>query len=388
MQLIWQIVFCVTALGMLHTYLVYPALLLTIASLRKKRQPASLPGMQPGLTIICAAYNEEKVIEEKIRSTFNTAYPKDNIMLLVGTDNCSDRTVGLIRAMQPQYPRVQLVEFHTRTGKTGIINELCARAATPLLVLTDANVYFEPATIGELTRPFQDPAVGLVCGRIEKRAQGGDGVTHTELQYMNLENRIKQAESDLMGLVIGAEGGCYAMRSELFKPIPPRFIADDFFVTCLVLRARRKIVFAGSARAHEDVAADSRGEFRRKARIATGNFQNLFYFRDLFYRFWSATAFAFFSHKALRWLTPFLFFLNMTACAFLWKTHAVFKSVLVAQTVLLLLPLLSLLMVSLGLRLRPLIAAAHLVVMNVALAAGFFRFLRGVKNSVWDPVKR
>lgn len=388
MHMAWQILFCLTALGMMHTYIIYPALLLAISAFRKKpdRTPQALT--LPEVTVICAAYNEEKVIEEKIRSTFKTDYPADKLRLLIGTDNCSDRTVALIRAMQAQYPRVQLVEFHTRTGKTGIINELCDRASTPLLVLTDANVYFEPTTIGELVKPFADTGAGMVCGRIEKRALSRDGVTYTELQYMNLENRLKRAESNLMGLVMGAEGGCYALRNGLFRPIPLRFIADDFFVTCLVLRARHRIIFADAARAHEDVAADSRGEFRRKARIATGNFQNLFYFRDLFYRFWSATAFAFLSHKALRWFTPFLFVLNMTACAFLWERHVIFKAVFVAEAALLVLPFINMLLVGMGLKLRPLIAVSHLVVMNAALAAGFFRYLRGVKNSVWDPVKR
>jgi cellulose synthase/poly-beta-1,6-N-acetylglucosamine synthase-like glycosyltransferase len=388
MYLFCEIVFCLTALGILHTYVLYPALLLVAAPARKTAGIAAGGEDRPALTIICAAYNEEKVIEEKIRRTFTTAYPLSKISLLIGTDNCSDSTVAIIRRMQAQYPQLQLVEFTSRTGKIGILNDLCARARTPLLVLTDANVYFGPATLNELVKNFADPNVALVCGNIEKRALNKDGVTRTELQYMNLENRLKLAESSLMHIVMGAEGGCYAIRREIFRPVPATFIADDFFVTCLALRARKKIVFEEKALAYEDVQADTRGEFRRKARIATGNFQNLFYFKDLFYRFWSATAFAFFSHKALRWFTPFLFLLNMVTCALLWKHNIVFRIILLSETLLLFLPLLNRLLLSAGVKFRPLIAAAHLMVMNAALAAGFFRFLRGVKNSVWEPVKR
>lgn len=387
MYLFWEIVFCLTALGILHTYLFYPALLM-IASAGKKPPAPAQPAELPDLTIVCAAYNEQKVIEEKIHSTFRSTYPAGKIKLLIGTDNCSDRTVEIIRRLQDQYKGLVLTEFTTRTGKIGIINALCQQADTSLLVMTDANVFFNPDTLERLVHHFSDEKVGMVCARVVKRAVNRHGVTHTELRYMNLENRLKYAESNLMGLVMGAEGGCYALRRTLFRKIPGHFIADDFFITCLVLRARSKVVFDNEAIVHEDVEADTRGEFRRKARIATGNFQNLFYFRDLFYRFWTATAFAFFSHKALRWFTPFLFLFNMLACVFLRDYGFVFQCILFVQVGLILLPLLNALATTTGIKLKPLAALSHFMLMNAALAVGFFRYLRGVKNSVWEPVKR
>jgi len=386
MQTALVIVFCLSALAMLHTYVLYPALLLLFAGNKKKETVFSEAGELPNLTLICAAYNEEKVIEEKIHSVFNTTYPANKITFLIGTDACGDRTVTIIKKLQERYSGLKLIEFTSRTGKIGILNNLCGAAESPVLAMTDANVFFKPETLFELVKQFKDTDVGMVCGHVIKRPLNSEAVTQSEWQYMNFENRLKSAESRMMGLVMGAEGGCYALRKELFSEVPGHFNVDDFFISCLVLRKKKKILFADSAIAYEDVATDTKGEFRRKARIATGNFQNLFYFKDLLYRFWSATAFAFFSHKVLRWITPFLFLLNFVAAALLFKVHIFFAIVFFTQLFLLLLPLLHSAWLALGL--KPLVALSHFMRMNAALLLGFLRYCKGVKSSIWEPVKR
>ncbi len=384
-----KIIFCLSALAMLHTYVLYPALMLIIGSM--KRKPGVLysdPDELPEVTVICAAYNEEKVIEEKVHSTFNTTYPLNKITFLIGTDNCSDITVPLIQNLQNKYRELKLVEFTQRTGKIGILNTLIKQAKGSVLIMTDANVFFKPDTILEMVKHFKDEKIGLVCGQISKRPLNKEAVTQSELQYMNFENRLKLSESNAFGIVMGAEGGCYAIRKELIKDVPANFNVDDFFITCLALKERKNIVFEEKAISFEDVAANIKGEFRRKARIATGNFQNLFHFKGLWLRFWSATGFAFLSHKVLRWITPFLFLLNVLAVIYLFKAAMFFRVVLYVQVALILLTLLSSALSGAGIKIKPLIALSHFMIMNLALAVGFFRYLSGVKSSVWEPVKR
>lgn len=380
-----EIIFCLSALAMLHTYVFYPLLMFVIGGRKHVALDAGRTDVH--VTIICAAYNEEKVIEEKIHSTFATNY-SGYVTLFIGTDNCSDRTVEIIKRLQQQYPDLKLKEFTQRTGKIGILNILCKEAESDILLMTDANVFFTPDTIGRLLGHFSDDETMLVCGRVIKRPANKEAVTQSELQYMNFENRLKAAESHAFGVVMGAEGGCYAFRKEIFQSIPPHFIADDFFITCLALRTRKKVLFEENAVAYEDLSANTAGEFRRKARIATGNFQNLFFFKDLLTKFWTATAFTFFSHKVLRWITPFLFCMNLLATLVLFKICSFFPLVLYTELFLLILPLLNSILTKVGLRIKPLIAAAHFMVMNAALAVGFFRFCKGVKSSVWEPVKR
>lgn len=371
---------------MLHTWLLYPALLFLLGGRKAKSEVPE--NYEPEICIICAAYNEEKVIEEKIRTTFATNYPFAKIKLLIGTDACTDNTVTIIKSLQTLYPGIELVEFTSRTGKIGILNKLCEKAASPVLVMTDANVYFEKDTLHKLVKPFANENTGMVCGRILKKPANTGAVTQTELRYMNLENRLKMAESNLFNLVIGAEGGCYAMRKELYRPVPAHFIADDFYTTCTVLRAGKKIVFEEAALANEELTADTRGEFRRKARIATGNFQNLFHFFDILIAFWRPASFAFFSHKVLRWLTPFLYLLALATGWRIINEHVWFTYTYWTLVSAMILLLLNYIAVKSGLKLKILLALNHFFVMNLALVVGFFRFCGGVRSSVWEPVKR
>jgi cellulose synthase/poly-beta-1,6-N-acetylglucosamine synthase-like glycosyltransferase len=375
---------------MLHTYIVYPGLLY-VFSKNKKSATENLfkpTDALPSIAVICAAYNEDRVIEEKIKSVFTTNYPKEKITFYIGTDACSDNTVSIIKKMQEKYPSLKLVEFRERSGKINILNKLCVLARADVFVMTDANVFFKEDTFFELVKHFKNKDVKLVCGNIIKRALNKETVTKNELQYLNFENFLKSAESKLWQIVIGAEGGCYALRKESYLNIPSHFIADDFFITCHVLSTNGKILFENNAVVHEDASAETKGEFRRKARIATGNFQNLAYFKKLLRNPFSKIGFAYISHKVLRWLTPFFFLLNSICCAFLTADNFLFEYILAAELAILFSPMLNTLFEKMGIKIKPLISASHFVVMNRALFVGFVRYCKGVTSSVWQPVRQ
>jgi cellulose synthase/poly-beta-1,6-N-acetylglucosamine synthase-like glycosyltransferase len=388
--LFFQILFFLSAYAMLHTYIVYPSLLYVLSKNKKSAtenlfQPTD---SLPSIAVICAAYNEEHVIEEKIKSVFATNYPNEKVAFYIGTDACSDSTVSIIKKLQEKYPLLKLVEFTERSGKINILNKLCTLTQADVFVMTDANVFFKDDTFFELVKHFKDDDVKLVCGNIVKRALNKETVTKNELQYLDFENFLKSAESKLWQVVIGAEGGCYALRKNCYLQIPSHFIADDFFITCHVLNTNGKILFENKAIVYEDASAETKGEFRRKARIATGNFQNLVYFKKLLRNPFSKTGFAYISHKVLRWLTPFFFLLNVICCAFLTADNSLFEYILAAELAILFSPILNTLFEKMGIKIKPLISASHFVVMNRALFVGFIRYSRGVKSSVWQPVRQ
>ena len=390
MLLCFKILFFLSAYAMVHTYVVYPFFLYVFAKTKKESAENLFKPTDelPSIAVICAAYNEERVIAEKIESVFTTNYPKDKINFYIGTDACSDNTVSIIKKLQKKYPLLKLVEFTDRSGKINILNKLCSVAKADIFVMTDANVFFKEDTFFELVKHFKNNDVKLVCGNIVKRALNKETVTKNELQYLNFENFLKNAESNLWQIVIGAEGGCYALRKDCYLNIPPHFIADDFFITCHVLSINGKILFEQSAIVYEDASAETKGEFRRKARIATGNFQNLAYFKHLLRNPFSKTGFAFLSHKVLRWLTPFFFLLNAICCVVLTTDDFLFEYVLATELAILLSPMLNTLFEKMGVKIKPLISASHFVVMNRALFVGFIRYSRGVTSSVWQPVRQ
>ncbi len=371
----------ISFLGIAQTYILYP---LSLFLFGKKRQVKPALSTNFDIAVVIAAYNEENVIEKKIQSVLATSYPLDKLVIYVGSDASTDRTNEIVANFGAQQPNVQLKIFQGRTGKAGIINSIIEQCKEELLILTDANVFFTPSTIPNLVRHFSEKETHQVCGNILKISDRNENIQALEKGYLLVENQIKLRESASWGFVMGAEGGCYAIRRTAYTPIPPNFYMDDFFVTMSVIANKGRVVFDEDAICYEDLPTESTEEFKRKIRISIGNFQNLVAFKKLLWPFWSAIAYSFISHKILRWLTPF-FLILLFLVSFLLSFDCFFFQVLaLVQCVLFLSPL----AIPYLKWMKPALFVAHFYNMNLALLIGFFRYLKGVKSSVWQPTPR
>ena len=388
MMLFFQIIFLISIVGITHTYIIYPTLMRLINSTAKKRLPSDKAYDQfPGVEIIFAAYNEESVIEQKIRSCFKSDYPVEKISLRVGTDKCSDNTDSIIKNLQKEYPNLYLKQFKHRTGKSGIINQLTGESEADILILTDANIIFTQNTISELVFPLQKEDVAIVGGNIIYQKFEEKGISQQENSYLKFENNLKLAESNLFGAAMGVEGGCYAIKRELFPEIPPLFFMEDFYVSLSLIEKDYQVLFNPDAVCYEDISINAQEEFKRKVRISIGNFQNLNRFKGLIIRKFNPIGFAFLSHKVLRWLSPFFLI-------FLWISSLLLS---LSNPVYLLFSGLYFLFLSAGLfgilfsqseNAGLLKYPGHFLYMNLALLKGFFVYLKGVKSNVWQPTSR
>jgi cellulose synthase/poly-beta-1,6-N-acetylglucosamine synthase-like glycosyltransferase len=371
-----------SVLMILHTYLIYPGLIQYLR--RFKSQPIQYVIQTYRVAVLIAAYNEEKIIGEKLLSVLKNVPQNAELDVFVGSDASTDSTNDIIEDLQKDYSNLQLVHFEARTGKANIINSLAEKMDYDVLILTDANVLFHKDTISELLLPFEDDKIKMVCANILKRTKSQSTFENIEKSYIDRENTIKLAESKLWDLVIGAEGGCYAIRSSSYEPVPKNFFMDDFFMTMQVLEKNGKVVFRENAICFEDIPDKASEEFKRKIRISIGNFQNLVRFKHLLFPIWSKVAFAFWSHKVLRWLTPFFLIFSFASSIILATCYSFMIAIVIVQVVLFLSPFLS--FFKLNSRIMNLII--HFYFMNLALLIGFFRYLVGVKSSVWTPTLR
>ncbi len=339
----------------------------------------------PVVGILIAAYNEEKIIGEKIISVFKTNYPLDKIKVYVGSDASTDKTDEIITALSKQFSNLHLVNFGGRTGKANIINALAEKASEEIFILTDANVIFMENTIFNLVRHFKDQKYAQVCANIIKVSGSDHGIAKQEKSYIVFENRIKFAEYANWDVVMGAEGGCYAIRKEYYAPVPKNFFMDDFYITMNVIEKNKKIVFDTEAICYEDVPTQAKEEFKRKVRISIGNFQNLFRYKKLLFPIWKGSAFAFLSHKVLRWFTPFFLIISLISSAFLSFYSQFFLILFLAQVLLMLFPVADIISPFKNSLFK---FISHFYFMNLALLKGFFMFAKGVETSIWQPTKR
>ncbi|MCE3226175.1 MAG: hypothetical protein K0S32_726 [Bacteroidetes bacterium] len=378
---LFLIIFVVSVLAILHTYIFYPAGLILFSKKKEiKNDVYSSQDNLPEVTILMAAYNEEKVLDEKIRSVVESGYPLNKMKFLIGSDASTDGTNSIIGKWSSSHPFIQLIEFAGRTGKAGIINKLVTKSETEILVLTDANVIFKKDTLFNLVRHFKNTKVAQVCANIIK-VSDNSGISGQEKTYMQLENKIKLYESVNWRIVMGAEGGCNAIRKQNYAEVPYNFCVDDFYVSMNVIEQGKEIVFDEHAICYEDAPSLSSVEFARKVRISMGNFQNLSRYKKLLLPFWKGSSFAFWSHKVLRWITPFLLITCLISSAVLSFYNDWFILITGLQVIGFTTPL-----VSINSKYFKLIS--HFYLMNIALLKGFFVFMGGVESNIWQPTKR
>jgi len=296
----------------------------------------------------------------------------------VGCDGCTDRTAEIAR--QAGRGRARVVELAPRQGKASVLARLVPSAPGEVVVLTDANTSFEPGAIRALARRFRDPSVGAVVGRLRLRTRDGGG----EGLYWAYETFLKYLEGKL-GCVLGANGGLYAIRRILFPAIPADTITDDFVIPLRIAVRGWRVPYEPTAVAHEDAPDDPVAEFGRRARIGAGNWQALARLPDLLDPRSGFVAFAFVSHKLLRWAAPFLLALALLASFAGATTPGAWacRILLVAQVAFYTLA-------AAGERGAgaPGRTARYFVTMNAALAVGWWRFARGTQRAAWRRTAR
>jgi len=388
LDVFFQILFWVSTFALFHSYILFPAILKVLS--KNKTQNTIIYNSfdnLPSISIILASYNEEKDIEKKILTTFNTSYPQNKIEFLIGSDNSSDNTNKIIKNLKNKYPQIKFFNFKERQGKIKIINQLKKEANNDILIFTDTKVFFRQNTIFNLIKHFKNLEIDIVGGILINDKKNKKGISIQEDVYMNREMHMKYNEGILWGCSMGVFGAIYAIRPEKFSFVPQNYKVDDFFITMNTIKNKGKVIFEKEAIADEKLAGDIKEEFKRKIRISTGNFQNLKHFRKLIFNIISPISFTFISHKVIRWLGPFFIILIFISLIFLLNI-ILYKILAILFILTLLIPLFDLFLSKYNYQLYLLRFVTHFYSMNVALVIGFIKFAVGVKTAIWEPTKR
>lgn len=389
MSYFFLILFILCFMVPILSYLIFPFhMKISANKLVKNKNNYEEINQWPEVTIVFSVFNEEKVIRRKLESMLNSNYPKEKLFFLIGSDNSKDQTHQIIEEFIAQNPQIKLIKKETRCGKLKIINELVDLTQTEHLIFTDANVFFEPNTIKALVYNLIAKDAKMVCGNILKFSPKQLGISEQEIFYMNFENRLKHNESLKYGFCVGVEGGCYAIIKSSFVKVPDGFLMDDFFITLDVISKNGKVLFEPEALCYEDVNDTPMIEFNRKIRISLGNFRNLQFYKRLLLPIHKGFGFAFFFHKVLRWMTPFAlvisFFLSLIIAYYL---H-LFFIVSLCYIFLIILPVLTIILERINIKLPLINSFGHFILMNLALLLGYIKFMFTTNESSWEPPKR
>jgi cellulose synthase/poly-beta-1,6-N-acetylglucosamine synthase-like glycosyltransferase len=254
----------------------------------------------PSVSLLFAAYNEEGVIQDKLRNCAKLDYPPELLEIVIGADGCSDRTVPL--AQEVAGPNVRLFDYKERSGKPMVLNRLAPEARGEIVVFSDANTMIDPGALHALVRHFGNPKVGCVSGELRLKAPTGE--PFSEGLYWKYEVFLKIMESRL-NMVAGAHGGIFAIRRELYQPLPKNGIIDDFLISMRIRGRGFRCLYDPAAWAEEVAAPSVRNEFGRRIRISAGGFHAIADTWRMLLPTAGSIALSYWSHKVLRWLAPF-----------------------------------------------------------------------------------
>lgn len=317
----------------------------------------------------------------RLENLLSLEYPADKVEVLVGSDGSTDGSAAMARGFR--HPRLRFFAFPQRRGKAAVLNDLVGHARGEILVMADARQRFAANALSRLVRHFADPEVGAVSGELvlSSNAAGtavGEGVGF----YWRYEKLIRSSES-LADSSVGATGAIYAIRKDLFRPLPDDTILDDVLVPMRIVRRGYRVLFDPDARAYDRAASTSAEEFTRKVRTIAGNFQLLtrepWLLDPSRNRLWFQTL----SHKGLRLLGPALLASALLANLLIGGSP-LYRATLAAQGLFYLAALGGWAMRDARRRIPPLTVPYTVCLMNWATVVALLRFATGRQRAAWE----
>lgn len=284
-------------------YAGYPALVAILARVAPYRpNPTERP---PTISVAIAVHNEAAVIAERVADALaQEASGAVVLEVLVGSDGSVDDTAAVALGLSERDPRIRVLDL-PRAGQTPTQHTLFEAARGEVVVLTDAETRFAPGCLAALAAAFQDPAVGCATGRLEWRDEGATATSANEGLYWRYERWVRAMESRA-GLLTAVTGALLAVRRSAYRDVPPE-ASMDHLLPLYVREAGGRVLYVPDAIATDRPISGLREQLQNRTRTATrGIRSNLSMAGRLAPWRRPGAALAIWSHKLLRWATPWL----------------------------------------------------------------------------------
>lgn len=300
--------FWISLFVVFYTYVGYGILLCMLVKIKEFFSKPAIhqisPADFPYVSLLIAAYNEEKIVDEKMSNCFELGYPKDKLKIVWITDGSTDSTNEKLS----RYSNTEVLFEPKRRGKTAALNRAMNFINTDIVIFTDANTILNKDSITEIVNAFSDPKVGCVAG--EKRIALTSATNTSSLgegAYWKYESVLKEMDSRL-NTTAGAAGELFAVRKDLYEYVEEDTLLDDFIISMRIAKKGYKIRYCKNAYAVEGGSLNMREEKKRKVRIAAGGIQSVIRLSSLLNVFkYPLLSFQYISHRVLRWtITPVL----------------------------------------------------------------------------------
>lgn len=377
-----QILFLTSLAALFYVYIGYPLLVYFVSLVRPLEIKKSF--IEPNVTILITAYNEERDIRAKIENTLKIDYPKEKLEILVASDGSTDRTDEIVKGFYTE--GVKLFRQEGRKGKTFTQNKAVEISKGEIILFSDATTYYKSDVLREILPNFADETVGCAAGKLIYVDDSESSVGSGAKSYWNYETFLKTSESRACSL-IGASGCLYAIRKAAYREMYAE-ACSDFLICTILFRQGLRSVYEPDAVCTEETNRHAGNELKMRVRVISQTFTDLWRNRDMldplkrgFY------AVELFSHKLMRYAVPVFLFLLFISTAFLAATSTLFFIILAAQIIFYLFGLIGWIMEKRGVTLLVFSMPLYFVLANLASAVAFYKFLHGERYERWETVR-
>ncbi len=362
-----RLVFWLSLTVVAYAYVGYALLLALLARIRTL--PVHRTAARSRVSVVLAVHNEEANLPKKLAALSALDFPNELLDIVVVSDGSTDNTNAILAEHSAHLTAVILP---APAGKAAALNEGVRAAHGDILVFMDARQGIDRDAITQLTSCFADPEVGAVSGELHLETADGKPSPDALGVYWKIEKLVRKLES-ATGSVVGATGALFAMRRELYVPLPRGTLLDDVLTPMHVARAGKRVLFLDTAIVRDTIFTEHGKEFSRKLRTLTGNYQ-LLQLAPWLLTLRNPLLFRFVSHKLLRLVVPFLLVLMLLAS---WlSSGGIYRGALWLQISLYTLALLGALVPN-ARRVRAVSISYTFVLLNAAAAKAFYNFLTG-----------
>ncbi len=258
-------------LGVARVFFV--TLLALIAKYKEKRAKFD-EQYHPSVTVVIAAFNEEKVIARTIRAVLASRY--EPLDVVVVDDGSKDQTSAEVIRGFGDNPKVRLLS-QENGGKASALNRGIAEAAGEVIIALDADTIFARNTITKLIRHFADPLVGAVAGNVKVGNRVNPLTYWQSIEYVTSQNLDRRAYAVLNSVTVvpGAVGAWRRQAIMLAGGYATDTMAEDMDLTWRIRRIGYRVDTDSDAIGYTEVPDSFRTLFRQRFRWAFGTLQCL-----------------------------------------------------------------------------------------------------------------
>jgi cellulose synthase/poly-beta-1,6-N-acetylglucosamine synthase-like glycosyltransferase len=285
-------------LVLLIAWVGYPCAMYAVARLRHRGTGVAAPGDLKA-SIVIATRDEVGLVSKRVANIESHREELQSLEIIVAVDHSG--RIGAERYREALGEKAIVIEGDSPGGKAATLNAGVRAATNDIVIFADTAQVFLPGAMRSLVEMVRRPAIGAATGHLRSENNRRNVILGVFWAY---ELWLRKMESSVDSLV-GVTGAIYAVRRNLWEPLPAGLINDDVYVPLWVVHKGSRAVTCETAFAVDTRVLTPQEEFRRKVRTQTGILQLCALCPSILNPLRNRIWVQFVCHKLLRIVTPY-----------------------------------------------------------------------------------